>query len=62
MVQECVSWVIRRTVSNMYIYLNHSSRYKHNKLEKCYEKPRQAEKFLDNFDIEVFFVNGESAL
>ena len=64
MVQECACWFIRRTAFDVYICLNHSLRYKHNKLEKCLEKPRHQKVFfqnLENFQIKVFFVNGETA-
>ena len=49
MVQECASWVIQRTVFNAYICLNHSSRYKQNKLEKCHEKPRHKKAVFSKF-------------
>ena len=34
-------WIIRRTVFNVYVCLNHSWRYEHNQLERCDEKPRR---------------------
>ena len=42
-------WVIRRTVFNVYICLNHSPSYKHNKLEKCHEKPRHVKAVFSEF-------------
>ena len=35
-----VCWIIRRTVFNMYVCLNHSWRYEHNQFERRDEKPR----------------------
>ena len=32
------------------ICLNHSLRYKHNKLEKCHEKPRHKKAVFQNLD------------
>ena len=32
-----VCWIIRRTVFNVYICLNHSWRYEHNQFERCDE-------------------------
>ena len=49
MVQECACSVIRRTVFNVYICLNHISRYKHNKLEMCHEKPRHQKAVFSKF-------------
>ena len=49
MVQGCACWVIQRTAFNVYICLNHSSRYKHNKLEKCHEKPRHKKAVFSKF-------------
>ena len=40
-----------RTAFNVYICLNHSSRYKENKLEKCHEKPRHQKAVSQNLDI-----------
>ena len=57
MVQGCACWVIRRTGFNVHICLNHNSRYRQNKLEKCCEKPKIKRQFfqnLDNFHIYVF--------
>ena len=44
----CV-FVIRRTAFNVYICLNRSSRYKHNKFEKCREKPRHQKAVFSKF-------------
>ena len=33
-------WIIKRTVFNVYVCLNHSWRYKHNQFERPDEKPR----------------------
>ena len=35
-----VCWIIRRTVFNMYVCLNHSWRYEHCQFERRNEKPR----------------------
>ena len=48
-VEECAYWVIQKTVFNVYICLNRSSRYKHNKLEKCHEKPRHQKAVFSKF-------------
>ena len=60
-----VCWIIRRTVFNMYVCLNHSWQYEHNQFERCDEKPRHQRQFfqnLDNFYIWMFFVNVKRAL
>ena len=35
-----VCWIIRRTVFNVYVCLNHSWRCEHNQFGRCDEKPR----------------------
>ena len=40
--------VIKRTVLNMYVCLNHSWRYEHNQFERCDEKPRHQKQFFQN--------------
>ena len=35
-----VCWIIKRTVFNVYVYLNRSWRYRHNQFERRDEKPR----------------------
>ena len=35
-----VCWIIRRTVFNVYVCLNHSCRYEHNQIERRDKKPR----------------------
>ena len=45
-----VCWIIRRTVFNMYVYLNHRWRYEQNKFERREEKPRRQRQFFQNFD------------
>ena len=35
-----VCWIIKRTVFNVYVCLNHSWRYEHNQFERGDEKPR----------------------
>ena len=66
MVQECACFVIRRTVFNMHICLINSSRYKHNKLEKCHGKPRHQiggfSKFRQFSYLSAFHERGKSAL
>ena len=39
-------WIIRRTVFNVYVCLNHSWRYEHNQFERRDEKPRHQRQFL----------------
>ena len=41
-------WIIRRTVFNMYVSLNHSWRYEHNQFESCDEKRRHQRQFFQN--------------
>ena len=50
----CVGY-IRRTVLNVYTCLNHSSRYKHNKLEKRHEKQRHQKAVFSKFRKFSFF-------
>ena len=60
MVQGCACWVIQRTAFNVYICLNHSSRYKHNKLEKHCEKPKhQKARFRQFSYLSVFRERGK---
>ena len=57
-----VCWIIKITVFNVYVCLNHSWRNQRNQFERRDEKPRYQRQFfqyLDNFYIMVFFVNGE---
>ena len=49
MAQERACSVIPRTVFNVYICLNHSSRYKHNKIERCDEKPKHQKTVFSKF-------------
>ena len=49
-----VCWIIKRTVFNMYVCLNHSRRCEHNQFERHDEKPRherQDFQSLDNFSV-----------
>ena len=58
-------WIIRRTVFNVYICLNHSRRYEHNQYERRDEKARDQGQIFqnsDNFYISMFFVNGKKVL
>ena len=41
--------IIKRTVFNVYICLNHSLRYKHNQSERLYEKPRHQKVAFSKF-------------
>ena len=45
-----VCWIIRRTVFNMYVRLNHSSRYEHNQFERRDKKPRHQRQLFQNLD------------
>ena len=45
-----VYWIIRRTVFNGYVCLNHSWRYEHNQFERRDEKPRHQRQFFQNLD------------
>ena len=45
-----VCWIIRRTVFNVYVCLNHSWRYEHNQFERRDEKPRHQRQFFQNLD------------
>ena len=60
-----VCWIIRRTVFNLCVCLNHSWRYKHNQFQRRDEKPR-LEAVFSNFRqllySSVFFVNGKKVL
>ena len=49
-----VCWVIRRTVFNMYVRLNHSWRYEHNQFERRDEKARHQWQFFQNLDNFIF--------
>ena len=65
MVQECTCWVIRGAAFNVHICLNHSSSYKHNKLEKCPEKPRHEKAVFSKFRQFSYlsvFMNSKSVL
>ena len=42
--------IIRRTVFNIYVCLNHSWRYEHNQFERRVEKPRHQRQFFQNLD------------
>ena len=41
--------IINRTVFNVYIRLNHTWRYKHNQIEKFYERPRHQKTVFSKF-------------
>ena len=41
-------WIIRRTVFNMYVCLNHSWRYERNQFKRRDEKPRHQGQFFQN--------------
>ena len=43
-----VCLVIKRTVLNMYLCLNHSWRYEHNQFERRDEKPRHQKQLFQN--------------
>ena len=45
-----VSWIIRKTVFNMIVCLNHSWRYEYNQFERRDEKPRHQRQFFQNLD------------
>ena len=45
-----VCWIIRKTVFNVYVCLNHSWRYEHNQFERRDEKPRHQRQFFQNLD------------
>ena len=45
-----VCWIIKRTVFNVYVCLNHSWRYEHNQFERRDEKPRHQRQFFQNLD------------
>ena len=45
-----VCWIIRRTVFNMNVCLNHSWRYEHNQFERRDEKPRHQRQLFQNLD------------
>ena len=44
-----VRWIIRRTVFNVYICLNHSLRYKHNQNGRRDEKPTHQKTVFSKF-------------
>ena len=44
-----VCWIIRRSVFDMYVCLNHSWRYEHNQFERRDEKPRHRRQFFSKF-------------
>ena len=43
-----VCWIIRRTVFNVYVCLNYSSRYEHNQFDRRGEKLRHQRQFFQN--------------
>ena len=45
-----VCWIIKKTVFNVYVCLNHSWRYKHNQFERWDEKPSHQRHFFQNLD------------
>ena len=45
-----VCWIIRRTIFNVCVCLNHSCRYKHNQFERRDEIPRHQRQFFQNLD------------
>ena len=45
-----VCWIIKRTVFNVCVCLNHSWRYEHNQFKRCDEKPRHQRQFFRNLD------------
>ena len=45
-----VCWIIRTTVFNVYVCLNHSWRYENNQFERRDEKPRHQRQFFQNLD------------
>ena len=50
-----VCWIIRRTVFNVYVCLNHSWRYEHNQFEKRDEKPGHQRQFFFKFRQFLYF-------
>ena len=44
-----VCWIIRKTIFNVYVCLNHSCRYEHNQFERRDEKPRHQRQFFRQF-------------
>ena len=59
MVQECVG--VSEEVFNVYIFLNHSRRYKKKQIERCSEKSRHQRQYFQNLDnFYMFFVNGKN--
>ena len=45
-----VYWIIRKTVFNMNVCLNHSCRYERKQFERRDEKPRHLRQFFQNLD------------
>ena len=45
-----VCWIIKRTVFNVYVCLNHIWRYEHNQFERSDLKPRHQRQFFQNVD------------
>ena len=45
-----VFWIIRRTVFNVYLCLNHNWRNEHNQFGRRDEKPRYQRQFFQNLD------------
>ena len=45
-----VCCIIRRTVFNMYVCLNHSWRYEHNQFERRDENPKHQRQLFQNLD------------
>ena len=45
-----VCWIIRRTIFNVNVCLNHSCRYEHNQFEKRDGKPRHQRQSFQNLD------------
>ena len=45
-----VCWIIRKTVFNVHVCLNHRWRFEHNQFERRDEKPRHQRQFFQNLD------------
>ena len=45
-----VCWIIRTTVFNVYVCLNHSCRYEDNQFERRDERSRHQRQFFQNLD------------
>ena len=41
-----VCWIIKRTVFNVHVSLNHSMKYAHNQFERCEKKQRHQRQFF----------------